>query len=75
MDEPTETQTPGIAVGADHAFSRIFIFSAGVILALTGAAKLWSTLGSAKALDLADPITGMTFRQLFVLVGMGTSRA
>ena len=51
-------------------FSTWFILSAGVILALTGAAKLWSALGSARVLGLVDPITGITFRQLFVGVGM-----
>ena len=49
---------------------RRFLISAGVLLALTAVAKMWSAIGSARALDIADPLLGLPFRQLFLLVGL-----
>jgi hypothetical protein len=39
-------------------------------LALTGLAKAFSAIGSARALDLPDPLIGTPFRQLLLLVGL-----
>jgi len=39
-------------------------------LALTGLAKAVSAIGSARALDAADPLIGIPFRQLLLLVGL-----
>jgi len=50
-------------------FRRYFIVSAGLILALTGAAKVISAFGSAKVLALEDPIIGITFQHLMLMVG------
>ena len=47
-----------------------FVKSAGVLLAVTGPAKALSAVGSARALEAADPLTGMPFRQLLLLVGL-----
>ena len=47
-----------------------FVKSAGVLLAVTGLAKALSAVGSARALEAADPLTGMPFRQLLLLVGL-----
>lgn len=47
-----------------------FILTAGVILAVTGAAKLWSALGTSKFLAAVDPILGFKFGQLLLAVGL-----
>lgn len=47
-----------------------FVASAGLVLAITGMAKVWSAFGSVKLLAVADPITGMAFRWLLLLVGL-----
>jgi hypothetical protein len=50
---------------------RKFIFiSGGAILALTGVAKVWSGLGTAKVLAVADPIIGIQFGHLMLVVGL-----
>lgn len=41
-----------------------------VLLLLTGLAKLLSSLGTAGILELPDPILTITFRHLFVIVGI-----
>jgi hypothetical protein len=47
-----------------------FIIGAGVILALTGIAKIWTGLGNSKFLAVVDPIIGIKFGQLMLLVGV-----
>jgi hypothetical protein len=47
-----------------------FLKSAGVVLAVTGLAKAFSAIGSARALDTPDPIVGLSFRQLLLSVGL-----
>ena len=51
-------------------FSKYFIVSAGVILAITGIAKVWSGLGNSKLLAVADPILGIQFGHLMLTVGV-----
>jgi hypothetical protein len=46
-----------------------FIKSAGLVLAITGFAKVLSAIGHARALDTADPLVGISFRLLLLLVG------
>ena len=48
----------------------MFVRSAGVVLGVTGLAKAFSAIGPARALDPADPLIGMPFRQLLLLVGL-----
>jgi hypothetical protein len=48
-----------------------FLKSAGWALALTALGKAVSAIGSARALDVADPLIGIPFRQLLLLVGLG----
>jgi hypothetical protein len=48
---------------------RIYIYFAGVLLLITAIAKLVSSSGSARVLENADPIFGITFRHIFWLVG------
>jgi hypothetical protein len=47
-----------------------FVNLAGGLLATTGLAKAFSAIGPARALDTADPLIGISFRQLMLLVGL-----
>jgi hypothetical protein len=47
-----------------------FLSLAGVLLAATGLAKIFSAIGPARALDVSDPLIGIPFRQLMLLVGL-----
>jgi hypothetical protein len=49
---------------------KLFLATAGIILFITGAAKLVSSAGHAKILLLVDPIFSLQFRSLFILVGL-----
>jgi hypothetical protein len=46
------------------------LWSAGIVLVTVGAAKAFSAIGPARALDVADPLIGIPFRQLLLLVGL-----
>lgn len=48
---------------------RRFILGAVGILLTTGTAKVWSGLGSARLLAVADPIVGIEFRHLMLVAG------
>lgn len=50
-------------------FGSWFVLSCGPILALTGLAKLISVFGHSKLLAMDDPIVGIPFRYLMLLVG------
>ena len=50
-------------------FPQRFVLSAGAILAVTGIAKVWSGLGNSKLLAVVDPIIGIKFGTLMLLVG------
>jgi hypothetical protein len=47
-----------------------FLIPAGSALAVTGLAKAFSAIGPARALDIADPLIGIPFRQLLLVVGL-----
>lgn len=49
---------------------ELFFDSAGVLLLLTGAAKLVSVTGISRSLEAHDPILGIAFSQIFLLVGV-----
>jgi hypothetical protein len=51
-------------------WSRWFILSAGGIFLITGLAKIFSAFGSAKYLDLVDPVFGISFGHLMLSVGI-----
>jgi hypothetical protein len=48
----------------------LFLKSAGLVLAVTGVSKAFAAIGSARVLDTLDPVTGLPFRQLFLLIGL-----
>lgn len=55
--------------GASRLAGR-FCLSAALILLLTGLAKVLSTLGISRMLDVADPVFGLKFRHLFMVAGL-----
>ena len=68
--EETAGPVPGRRRISREKLTRWFILSAGVILALTGTAKVFGAVGGARALDVQDPILGMPFRYLMAGVGL-----
>jgi hypothetical protein len=49
--------------------STWYLYGAGVILALTGGAKLWSACGHVNLLTVVDPVVGIQFKYLMLAVG------
>jgi len=47
---------------ANDPLMKWFVISAGLILGLTGLAKLWSAFGDVRLLAVGDPIVGIQFR-------------
>jgi hypothetical protein len=47
-----------------------FVLSFGIILGITGIGKVFSATGPARLLDTTDPLTGIPFRHLLLLVGL-----
>jgi hypothetical protein len=47
-----------------------FCFATGLILGLTGVAKLWSAVGDVRLLLLADPITGLPVKYMMLIVAV-----
>ncbi len=76
-DVTLESQPDHKVLGrAASTFAGKFLFSAGLIFAITGIAKIFSSFGSAKVLLELDPILGVQFRHLMFAVGVveiGTS--
>lgn len=48
----------------------LFLHGTGIMLMLTGAAKVWSGFGNSKFLSVVDPIIGIAFGQLLLAVGI-----
>jgi hypothetical protein len=68
----SETLTSEVEGGKRVSFSlrKWFILTSGVILAITGVAKIWTGLGNSKFLTVVDPILGIKFGQLMLVVGL-----
>jgi hypothetical protein len=49
---------------------RNYAISAGLILALTGLAKVWSATGDVKLLSVADPIIGLPFKHMMMIAAV-----
>jgi hypothetical protein len=47
-----------------------FLKTGAVVLTVTGLAKVFAATGPARALDVPDPILGLSFRHLLLLVGL-----
>lgn len=47
-----------------------FIFSGGLILVVTGSAKVWTSFSHTKFLAVLDPVTSISFGHLMMTVGL-----
>jgi hypothetical protein len=65
-----QSQKTAVSNGRIGQWSKTFIWSACIIFAITGLAKVISATGSAEILGQKDPIFGMPFRYLLLLVGV-----
>jgi len=63
---PSEKMLPK----ASNICAKWFVIVVATILAIAGIAKIWASFGSVKSLSVTDPITGIQFRHLFLLVGV-----
>ena len=54
----------------NDAFPKWLVFSFGVILFITGVAKIWSSFGNSKFLATPDPIIGIPFSSLMLAAGL-----
>lgn len=70
MSESVAASVLSDSPGTSGSLPRRFVLSAGAILTVAGVAKVWSSLGSAKFLAVADPIIGIKFGQLMLFVGL-----
>ena len=69
MSEAAASVVLEVVERTTNPFYRRFILSSGAILAITGIAKVWSGLGNSKFLAVIDPIFGIKFGQLMLVVG------
>ncbi len=49
-------------------FKNTFCFSAGAILAIAGISKIWSGFGNARVLLIPNPLLGLEFGHLLIVV-------
>jgi len=70
MSEAVTLQAAELGKRTGGSFPKWFLLSSGVILAITGVAKVWSGLGNSKFLAVVDPIVGLKFGQLMLAVGV-----
>ena len=70
MPEATTSDAFEVRERTSGSVSRWFMVSAGVILAVTCVAKVWSAFGGSKMLAVVDPILGITFGKLMLAVGV-----
>ncbi|HEX5222835.1 MAG TPA: hypothetical protein VFZ59_24980 [Verrucomicrobiae bacterium] len=70
MNSAMAVQLPPLEECKNHAVPKWFILSAGVILSITGIAKVWSGSGNIKLLVVAEPIIGLKFAHLMLAVGL-----
>jgi|APCry1669189101_1035198.scaffolds.fasta_scaffold90331_1 hypothetical protein len=57
-------------LGYKNFYGRLFACSGGVLVAVTGIAKIWSAFGAASLLRSIDPVFGIRFRLLLLVVGV-----
>ncbi|MEJ5236739.1 MAG: hypothetical protein WHT82_00120 [Limisphaera sp.] len=56
-------------LGKREDWIRGFVWSAGMVLLVTGLAKVWSSLEPSRAMEVQDPVLGVPFRWLMLAVG------
>ena len=70
MNSTLAETTAGQHEWGGRTLTEWFVLTAGVILAVTGLAKVWSGLGDSRFLAVVDPILGIKFGPLMLAVGM-----
>jgi hypothetical protein len=70
MNQATTEKLANYTRQKSEGYLKGFFLSAGVILVVTGVAKVWSGLGHTKLLADDDPIIGIKFGQLILTVGV-----
>ncbi len=70
MNAATSEHVARLERGNANALAKWFVSSAGVILAITGIAKVWSAFGNTKLLAVVDPVLGVQFRHLMLAVAV-----
>lgn len=70
MSEAIATEAAELGDRTGGSFPKWFALSAGMILVVTGIAKVWSGLGDSKFLAVVDPIIGIKFGRLMLAVGV-----
>jgi hypothetical protein len=63
--------TGSIAKNANASAIRWFVASSSVVLCTTGFAKVWTVYGNTNLLGVSDPLLGLKFWQLMLVVGWG----
>ncbi len=61
---------PTRSLTAYNKLVHYYVYSVGVLLLITSASKLISACGSSKILHVSDPLLGISFRWLFLIVGL-----
>ena len=70
IEQQTETLEPGGWRSVLLRFERPFLISVGVILFVTGVAKLYSAGGGQRALNVPSPLFLIPYKHLFLGVGL-----
>jgi Methylamine utilisation protein MauE len=70
VDQSAAEQLPSVVRQDTKPLSNYFGLIAGVILIITGIAKIWNGLGNTKILAVVDPIFGVKFGPLMLAVGL-----
>jgi hypothetical protein len=70
MQQPVAFEAIALERRLGGSFLKWFAITAGGTLSISGIAKVWSGLGSSKFLAVVDPIIGIKFGQLLLLVGL-----
>ena len=70
MSEVTVSEVTESGKLARGRLPKWFVLFFGAILPITGVAKVWTGLGNSKFLTVVDPIIGIKFGQLMLLVGV-----
>jgi hypothetical protein len=70
MSEAITSEVAESGVRTRGGFPKWFALTSGAILAITGVAKIWTGLGNSKFLTVVDPVLGIKFGQLMLMVGI-----
>ena len=66
----SEVKTPSSFLAREGRWSRLFILSVGVLLFVTGTAKIVSALGKTEVLVMPDPIFNIPYNYFLMSIGL-----